>query len=198
MPPAARRTREIASTRDDILAAAERAFARTGYEATTMQDLAREAGYTVPSLYAYFDGKQELYDAVWSRLDDERAQVFDTIMPSGLRFSQRVEFMLARQLELTERRRGAVEIRMASPQRHGKRRATLFDGMVQRWARWLRRVAEPGDLGATSLDDAATALVGVMNAFFLRWMARDVATGLAVKAPLITELFLSGITGRRR
>ena len=37
-----------------------------------------------------------------------------------------------------------------------------------------------------------------MNAFFLRWMARDVATGLAVKAPLIAELFLSGITGRRR
>ena len=135
MPPAARRTREIASTRDDILAAAERAFARTGYEATTMQDLAREAGYTVPSLYAYFDGKQELYDAVWARLDEERAQVFDTIMPSRLRFSQRVEFMLARQLELTERRRGAVEIRMASPQRHGKRRATHFDGMVQRWAR---------------------------------------------------------------
>jgi len=47
-----RRAREIARTRQDILEAAARAFARNGYQAVTMQEIAREAGYTAASLRA--------------------------------------------------------------------------------------------------------------------------------------------------
>src|SRR5262245_37076084 len=146
MPSLARRTREIAWTRDDILAAAERAFARAGYEATTMQDIAREAGYTVPSLYAYFAGKQELYDAVIARLEDDYKRVFEEPEPAGLTFRQRLELMLTRMFTLTEKRRAAIVVLLASPARQGGQRVSAFKRAVGRWTRWLRRGA-PAELG---------------------------------------------------
>jgi len=194
MPSVARRTREIAWTRDDILAAAERAFARTGFEATTMQDIAREAGYTVPSLYAYFEGKQELYDAVIARLEEEYEKVFDAPEPAGLTFRQRLELMLTRLFSLTEKRRCAIVILLASPARHGRRRLSAFDRTIGRWTRWLRRGA-PADLG--DVDDTATAIAGLVNAFFLRWMSRGGDGDLTARAPVIADLFLHGL-GRRR
>ena len=57
----ARRELELARKREGILMAAARAFARGGYHVTTMQDIAREAGYTPPSLYAYFTGKEQIF-----------------------------------------------------------------------------------------------------------------------------------------
>jgi AcrR family transcriptional regulator len=197
MPPAPRRTREIAWTRDDILAAAERAFARSGYEATTMQDIATEAGYTVPSLYAYFDGKQLMFDALLTRLDDEYAALFDCEDPAGLSFRQQLELMLGRLLELTERRRCALAVFMASPG-HGKRKLTGFERAVGSWGRWLKAVASPADLGGHRVEDAATALVGMVNAFYLMWMTQDPGTGLQARASVIVELFLHGLEGRRK
>ncbi|MFN0178506.1 MAG: TetR/AcrR family transcriptional regulator [Gemmatimonadales bacterium] len=43
-----------------ILDAAVALFAKRGYEATTMQDVATKVGMTGPALYYYFDSKQDL------------------------------------------------------------------------------------------------------------------------------------------
>ncbi len=43
-----------------IFAAAIGLFARRGYEATTMQDVAAKVGMTAPALYYYFESKQRL------------------------------------------------------------------------------------------------------------------------------------------
>ncbi|WP_268238838.1 TetR/AcrR family transcriptional regulator [Paraburkholderia caffeinilytica] len=46
-----------AEIREAILASAFAAFSRKGYSATTMTEIAREAGTTVANLYVYFDSK---------------------------------------------------------------------------------------------------------------------------------------------
>ena len=43
-----------------ILAAAERCFARAGFHRTTMNDIAGEAGMSAGNLYRYFDSKDEV------------------------------------------------------------------------------------------------------------------------------------------
>lgn len=55
--------------RREILAAAYRCFARDGFQATTMQDVAEEIGLSVGALYRYFDGKHVLVEALaaWGR-----------------------------------------------------------------------------------------------------------------------------------
>ncbi|MDH5671776.1 MAG: TetR/AcrR family transcriptional regulator [Myxococcales bacterium] len=47
--------------RKSILEAAARAFARSGYAATSMQEVAAEAGVTKLIVYRHFEGKADLY-----------------------------------------------------------------------------------------------------------------------------------------
>lgn len=50
-----------AERRDQLLLVARKIFAERGFQATTMDDIAKEAGFTKPILYQYFDSKTELY-----------------------------------------------------------------------------------------------------------------------------------------
>lgn len=47
--------------RELVFETAERIFAGKGYESTTMQDIAAEAGISLKTLYATFPGKRDLY-----------------------------------------------------------------------------------------------------------------------------------------
>src|SRR5215510_2628911 len=53
--------------REQILAAATKAFARNGFAATGLDDIAAEAGVTRVILYRHFDSKTDLYQAVLDR-----------------------------------------------------------------------------------------------------------------------------------
>jgi AcrR family transcriptional regulator len=67
MPKIAEQTR--AARRDQIVAAALACFARTGYHATTMADVAAQAGVSKGTPYLYFDSKQELFIALHEEWD---------------------------------------------------------------------------------------------------------------------------------
>jgi AcrR family transcriptional regulator len=56
-----------AQRREQILAAATTAFARNGFTATGLDDIAAEAGITRVLLYRHFDSKTDLYQAVLDR-----------------------------------------------------------------------------------------------------------------------------------
>ena len=47
-----------------LLAAAERVLKRKGYDATTMREIAREAGCSNGSLYLYFETKEQLFESL--------------------------------------------------------------------------------------------------------------------------------------
>lgn len=49
-----------AKRRAAILEAARNLFQRYGYRKTTMEEIARDAGITKPTVYAYFDGKKDV------------------------------------------------------------------------------------------------------------------------------------------
>jgi len=61
---------------ESLLAAAARAFARAGFAATSMEDIAAEAGITKLIVYRHFDGKKELYEAVLQRVSQRLVEVF--------------------------------------------------------------------------------------------------------------------------
>lgn len=62
--------------RDSILRAAASAFARAGFAATSMEDVAAEAGITRLIVYRHFDSKEELYRAVLERVSNRLAHEF--------------------------------------------------------------------------------------------------------------------------
>jgi AcrR family transcriptional regulator len=57
-----------AQRREQILTAATEAFARSGFAATSLDDIAAEAGITRVILYRHFDSKTDLYQAVLDRM----------------------------------------------------------------------------------------------------------------------------------
>jgi AcrR family transcriptional regulator len=65
-PGPVRRLRR-AERREQILGAATRAFARAGFTATSLDDVAAEAGITRVVLYRHFESKADMYRAVLDR-----------------------------------------------------------------------------------------------------------------------------------
>jgi AcrR family transcriptional regulator len=61
------RPQKKAQTRDELLDAAARVFARQGYEAATLDQVAEAAGYTKGALYSSFPGKEALFLALMER-----------------------------------------------------------------------------------------------------------------------------------
>jgi AcrR family transcriptional regulator len=63
-----RRQEQAAATRAAILSAAQRLFERDGYAATTMAEIAKEAGVALKTVYLAFDTKSGLLRALWHLL----------------------------------------------------------------------------------------------------------------------------------
>jgi AcrR family transcriptional regulator len=59
-----------AERREQILAAAAEAFARSGFAATSLDDISAQAGITRSILYRHFDSKTDLYQGVLDRMCD--------------------------------------------------------------------------------------------------------------------------------
>jgi len=57
-----------AERREQLLRVAKSLFAERGFQSTTMDDIAREAGFTKPILYQYFDSKTDLYREIVAQL----------------------------------------------------------------------------------------------------------------------------------
>ena len=54
-------------TRDDLIAAADRLFVDGGFHATSLDQIAAEAGYTKGAVYSNFAAKEDLFFAVYER-----------------------------------------------------------------------------------------------------------------------------------
>jgi AcrR family transcriptional regulator len=65
-PPADRRTARHEATKREIVAAAWQLSLERGLAGWALKDVGAAVGMRAPSLYVYFDGKNELYDAMFA------------------------------------------------------------------------------------------------------------------------------------
>jgi AcrR family transcriptional regulator len=197
----ARQARTAAHTREGMLHAAARALARHGLEATTMQEIAREAGYTVPSLYAYFSGKQEIIEALLQQMGEQLARTFTDPMAAGLTFPQKLELLLQRQLEFGQEWREAFTVIIAAKSRKDQggisRQPSFADPYLESLSRWLGEVSRPEDRGGYEVDELACMLQGILHATFHRWLRIRQPRRLADRASSIADLLLNGVSRAR-
>lgn len=72
-------------TKEKIVQAAILLFEERGYEKTTSNDIATEAGVSVGSFYVYFTDKRQLLLSIFDRLADELYKnIFDGLKPEHL------------------------------------------------------------------------------------------------------------------
>lgn len=63
------------SSRNSILRAGTIAFSNSGYNGTTVDDIARQAGVNKRMIYHHFDSKRGLYDAVVAAVDTDALEI---------------------------------------------------------------------------------------------------------------------------
>ena len=73
--------------RDEIMAAAKKVFARNGFHATTIADVAKEANLPFDAVYQYFDSRDALFHALIAAEEYAlRTHVAVALAASGTRF----------------------------------------------------------------------------------------------------------------
>jgi AcrR family transcriptional regulator len=75
-----RQTERSEETRRKLLAAAERIFARDGFEAARLEDIAAGAGYTRGAFYANFDSKEDIFFALLEQWVRQRIDSFTAVL----------------------------------------------------------------------------------------------------------------------
>lgn len=70
-----KRAERIKQTREKLLAAGRRAFARDGYHEASMDQLTADVGLTRGALYHHFGSKRGLFEAIVERIDTEMANL---------------------------------------------------------------------------------------------------------------------------
>lgn len=190
--------------------AAARVLTRNGFQNVSMADIAREAGFTAPALYLYFESKERILDELVRWLGTELMATFDEAIPPGLSFRQALAVLLGRQLAWADRRRDvfvaffALRVRGEVPggqsraqcDGHGPRR---FHARLTDWMRAADPRGRRGDtLGDHDPAEAASVLMGITQSFFMRWIAGDLGGTLADHGERILDLFFHGVLGSVR
>lgn len=75
-----RQQARTAATRKRLLAAAETVFARDGFEAARLEDIAALAGYTRGAFYANFESKEDIFVALLERWVAERIAEVNSVL----------------------------------------------------------------------------------------------------------------------
>jgi AcrR family transcriptional regulator len=167
LTPKARRTR------GRILEAALGLFADRGYEATTMRDVAREAGASLGLAYRYFASKEEFALALYTRLAEESEEWARDRLAGGT-VAERFEAAMLAKLDQVSSHRGplaALLTRALDPNSStsalGEGTAEVREKMGGVFLEVVRSASDaPRERQAREL---ATVLYGVHLAIILYW-----------------------------
>ena len=72
--PASRREREHEAHRQEIISVAEAVFSANGFERTTIEMVAKQADFSVGSIYNFFKGKKDLFRQVFLAVSTRRTE----------------------------------------------------------------------------------------------------------------------------
>lgn len=98
-----RRTKEEAAiTREQLLYKALTVFSRKGYAATTLEDIAGEAGVTRGAIYWHFGSKAELYNTLVREHGDRGKQIMGQAVSEGGTLLDILRRVFVRQLQAVE------------------------------------------------------------------------------------------------
>jgi AcrR family transcriptional regulator len=167
-----------------------------------MEDVAREAGYAVGSLYTYFEGKEALYRALLQRIADEVDAIVDRPLPSSLDFRQRFETLMIQLFELVERNRELLltflshraSFDVASSGRpEGDLLREVYMRQIERMAERAAEGMKQGELRRAAARDLAYFAVDASYGAVMRWASGDLKGSLVGHAPVLSSLIFEGI-----
>lgn len=180
-------TPQGAAARARLYTIAMRLIAERGYEATTLRDIAKQAGVSVGLLYRYFPNKQAVVIALYDELSADYARQAET-MPSG-KWRDRFLFALKTSLQVLEPHR--VALRALTPVLVGDPNDGIFAGTTAFSRLRVQRVFEAAITGSTDAPSAPLAeslgrLLYMIHLAVLLWWLLDKSPKQRATAALVS------------
>jgi len=171
------RTRRNGAGRRDLTATAISCFARYGYQGTSIDRIAREAGVTKGAIYHHFRNKEDLLAAaIMDRIGEFEARVQNACLEAAPDESlRRIADVCAQHARSEDRPRFAIKLMVESIDTNDPVLEEMR-GMMRRFRAFLRNVVRAGQDGGTFRSDAdadsvaalfTSAVIGAETQFYL-------------------------------
>jgi AcrR family transcriptional regulator len=176
-----------AMRRQRILEAARLVFARAGFDAASMDDIAFEAGMGKPTLYRYYGGKEKLFDAVFIDALDRLEEALDDAAARERNGRERLRMMISAivpsfrehlaslrtlsgnaagvergQRSIFRRRREGLETRLANAIAYGIETRAFRAIDTRMTAKFVIGMAWSGSVAGRPDEDVSTALCNLL------------------------------------
>lgn len=172
-----RREREKMAHRREILKAAERVFVEKGFDRATMEDVAKEAEFSVGAIYNFFESKDALCGEVMENIVEDFHAAFRTETERAenplaaitavvdLRFRQMEEHGGFFRRIMDSKPTGSAAPDHAIPKNCQKR----YDAYLEGFAELFAKAIDGGQVRIMDPIYAALALEGAINAYWAYW-----------------------------
>jgi AcrR family transcriptional regulator len=188
--------------RETILAAAKRVFAKKGYHATTIGDVAKAARTSYGSIYWYFDSKDALFHALMDREEQALRDQIAAVLAADpaedgealFRSSVRATF------EFFEADRDGVKLlfrdSLVLGPRFDRHLAGIYEGFIGDIEQTIEAAQSTGSVVATPPRMIAFSVAALISQLALRRLTTDDGVPASVIADFVVTLLLDGLRPR--
>jgi AcrR family transcriptional regulator len=201
MEKLARKEREFKIRRMEILEQAEKIFAAKGFHNVTMAEIASASGFSIGSLYQFFEGKENLYTTMLlEKLDLMYAQIREAVNKAK-DTPAKIDALVNAHFRFVEQNRDFCRLFLRSES------AAVSDVMISLQQKlindylqqikfienYLKSGVKSGYLRPLPVNSMARALFGLIRATAIDWMISPTEESLTTQKDFIMELFLRGL-----
>ena len=193
-----RRKRERLAHQNEIIEAAERVFVRKGFDLTTVDEIAREADFSVGTIYNFFKSKEKLCTAVINKIAEDFLVLFRHEVLTKSNLIEAISALILLRLRHVEEHGGFVRLFLES--KPGSRISPdsvipascrdLYDKYIRQIAGLFRKGIASALVKKVDPLYAALSLEGVINAFSAFWRRQGITDSIDVRVRKIRDNFL--------
>jgi AcrR family transcriptional regulator len=197
-----RKQKEKIARIEGILSAAKKVFSRKGYEATTMEDIAQEAGFGKASLYFYFQGKEEVFLSLIKDGMERQKNLLKQVMDSQLSNVEKLKALISKYFEYVEENKDFIRIVHSESQKlYATTLEKVRSSIIREHKNTMGGIAsiikegiKSGEFRKIEPTIAAVSLMGIVRSVIFNWFIRQEETSLDRYKSTIMDIFLKGIS----
>ncbi len=190
------------------MAAAKEVFARKGFHATTIADIAKQAGLAYGSVYWYFDSKDQLFHALMAAeegaLRDHVATALAALGARAENIGHQLRALLQRSVQATleffEADKATVKLLLRDPYALGERFEKHLGGIYERFIddieTFIVAAQERGEVVTAPPRMVAYTLAALVGQLAHRRLSTDDDVTAAQVADFVVALVLDGLRPR--
>lgn len=192
------RPRRLGQRKEQILKAAEKVFARKGFQEATVSDVAREAGLSEATIYEYFPSKEELLFSIPGETTKRGKEILEFHLQYVRGAANKIRSIIYHYLSFYQNNPDYAAIAMLVLKQNRKFIETEAYQMVREGSRVILRVVEEGIASGEFSQDTNPYLVrsvifGTIENILIRKLLHGKPEDLVAFVDPLTDLVIRGI-----